>query len=55
MLTAKNNVTLVRQDVMERVAKSFIENNLSDINSVFEELTNKYNYRKTRLYIPHRL
>ena len=48
MLTAKNNVTLVRQDVMERVAKSFIENNLSDINSVFEELTNKYNYRKTK-------
>ena len=38
MLTAKNNVAYIRAEVMQRVAKSFVENGLSDIDEVLEEL-----------------
>lgn len=46
MLPAKNNVTPVRAEIMKRVAKSFIENNLSDINDVALELANEQNARR---------
>ena len=43
MLAQKNNVTPVRFEVMERVAKSFVENEFSDINAVLDELSSKGN------------
>lgn len=42
MLTAKNNLAPVRAKVAELVAKSLIENEFSDINSVFESLVAQY-------------
>ncbi len=38
MLTAKNNVASIRAEVMQKVAKSFVEKVLSDIEEVLEEL-----------------
>ena len=48
MLTSKNNVTTIRQNIMERVAKSFEETNLEDINSVLNELCEEFNYYKNK-------
>lgn len=39
MLAAKNNVAPIRAEIIKRVAKSFIENGLADINQVWEELS----------------
>lgn len=41
MLTAKNNVTPIRAEIMQRVAKSFFENEFSDIESIWEELASR--------------
>ena len=46
MLTAKNNVAYIRAEVMQRVAKSFVENGLSDIDEVLEELAGSKNFRR---------
>ena len=42
MLAQKNNLSPMRFEIMERVAKSFVENQFSDINAVFEDLSFKY-------------
>lgn len=46
MLPAKNNVAPVRAEILKRVAKSFMENGLSDINAVAEELANGQTTRR---------
>lgn len=46
MLTAKNNVAYIRADVMQQVAKSFIEKDLADIEEVLESLANTHHLRK---------
>ncbi len=45
MLTAKNNVTPIRAEVMQRVAKSFVEKGFEDINDVLEELAAANHFR----------
>ena len=39
MLTAKNNVAYIRAEVMQRVARSFVETNLDDIENILDELS----------------
>ncbi len=48
MLAAKNFLSPIQQDVMESVVKSFINNNLTDVESVLEELSNKYSNTKDK-------
>lgn len=48
MLAAKNYLTPIRQEIMEKVAKSFFFNDLSDVESVYEELCNKHNTRANK-------
>lgn len=49
MLAQKNNLTPIRLEIMERVAKSFVENQFSDIDAVYEELLSKYADNKEAL------
>lgn len=46
MLTAKNNVAAIRTEVMQRVAKSFVEDGLADIENVLDELAEGKNFRR---------
>ena len=48
MLATKNYLSPIRQDVMEKVAKSFFFNNLSDIEEVYVELCNAHNIRANK-------
>ena len=48
MLAAKNNLTPIRNDIMQRVAKSCMENSLSDINEVMDELLSSQNSRNNK-------
>lgn len=43
MLSAKNYLSPIRQEVMEQVAKSFIDNDLSNLEDVCNEICSKYN------------
>ena len=45
MLAAKNFLSPILQDIKESVVKSFINNNLSDIDEVYKALCEKYNNR----------
>ena len=45
MLTAKNNVAYIRAEVMQRVAKSFVETGLDDIEEALNELVADKNFR----------
>ena len=45
MLTAKNNVAYIRAEVMQRVAKSFVETGLNDIEEALNELVADKNFR----------
>ena len=46
MLTAKNNVAPIRAEVMEKVAKSFVNNGLEDIEGVLEEIVKEGHFHK---------
>ncbi len=46
MLTAKNNVAYIRAEVMQRVAKSFVETGLDDIEDALNELVADKNFRR---------
>ncbi len=48
MLAAKNYLTPIRQEIMEKVAKSFFFNDLSDVESVYEGLCDKHNTRTNK-------
>ena len=45
MLTAKNNVAYIRAEVMQRVAKSFVEKGLEDIEEALNELAEGKDFR----------
>lgn len=45
MLTAKNNVANIRAEVMQRVAKSFVETELDDIEEALNDLVDGKNFR----------
>lgn len=48
MLAAKNNVSPIRAEIIKRVAKSYIENKLADVNQIWEELSAGFNSRRNQ-------